>query len=71
MGLAVRMADTPPMPDQFAAALSLVGLLDGVLLYGRLMRRRVYERRIQARLHETAHLYGLVRVTLADQRSID
>jgi len=59
------------MPDQFAAALSLVGLLDGVVLYGRLIRRRVYERRVQTRLHETAHLYGLVRVTLADQRSVD
>jgi hypothetical protein len=59
------------MPDQFGAALTFVGLLDGVLLYGRLIRRRVRERRIQARIHETAHLYGLVRVMLADQRTAD
>jgi hypothetical protein len=59
------------MPDQFGAALTFLGLLDGAVLYGRLIRRRVHERRIQARLSESAHLYGLVRVMLADQRSPD
>lgn len=71
MGSGSRVMDTLPMPDQFAAALSFLGLLDGVVLYERLIRRRVHERRIQKRLHETAHLSGLVRVTLAAQRSVD
>lgn len=57
-----------PMPDSVGTALALIGLLDGALLYGRLIARRVHERRVQARLDESAHLYGLVRVTLADQR---
>ncbi len=57
------------MPDQLSAALVLVGLLDAAILYGRLMSRRGRDRRIQARLDESAHLYGLVRVTLADRRA--
>lgn len=56
------------MPDSVGAALALIGLLDGALLYSRLVVRRVHDRRIQARIAESAHLYGLVRVTLADQR---
>jgi len=59
------------MPDQFGAALMLIGLLDGTLLYSRMVARRVHARRIQARLTESAHLYGLVRVTLADQRAME
>jgi hypothetical protein len=57
------------MPDQLSTALVLVGLLDAAILYGRLMSRRGRERRIQARLDDAAHLYGLVRVTLADRRA--
>jgi len=56
------------MPESIGAALALIGLVDGALLYGRLVARRVHDRRVQERLAESAHLYGLVRVTLADQR---
>jgi hypothetical protein len=49
--------------------LVLVALLDATALYAILVARRVHERRLARRLEASAHLYGLVRVTLADRRT--
>ncbi len=57
------------MADSAQALLLLLGLADGAVLYAMLMARRRHARRLEKRLAESAHLYGLVRVTLADRRT--
>jgi hypothetical protein len=49
--------------------LVLAALIDGTVLYGLLLARRQHARRIEARLLESAHLYGLVRIAVADRRA--
>jgi hypothetical protein len=49
--------------------LVLAAMIDGSVLYGLQVARRVRQRRIDHRLREAAHLYGLVRVTLAERRA--
>lgn len=56
------------MADAFPELLMLLALLDGTALYGLLIARRRHQRRIDQRLQDSAHLYGLVRVTLSDRR---
>jgi uncharacterized protein YpbB len=56
------------MADPFQFAFVLVGLVDATALYALLVARRRHERRIEARLQQSAHLYGLVRVAVADRR---
>ncbi len=56
------------MADPIQLALVLVGLVDATALYAHLVGRRRHERRIEARLQQSAHLYGLVRIAVADRR---
>ncbi len=55
------------MDDSFQLALVLAGLVDATALYAHLVARRRHERRIEARIQQSAHLYGLVRVAVADR----
>lgn len=57
------------MSDPAQALLTLAALIDGTVLYAALVLRRRHARRLEARLQQSAHLYGLLRVTLADRRA--
>ncbi len=57
------------MSDPAAAILVLAALVDGTVLYAFIVARRRHARRVAARLEQSAHLYGLVRVALADRRA--
>ena len=57
------------MFDVLPIVLVLAAMIDGSVLYGLQVARRVRQRRIDQRLREAAHLYGLVRVTLAQRRA--
>jgi hypothetical protein len=57
-----------PRMDEARILLTLAALADGTLLYALMVGRRAHERRLQERLQASAHLYGLVRITLADRR---
>jgi len=57
------------MFDAAPALLLIAALVDGVVLYSFQVGRRVHQRRINERLQESAHLYGLVRITLAQRRA--
>ena len=56
------------MFEMLPLLLLLAAGIDGALLYGMQISRRVHQRRIDERLRETASLYGTVRVTLAQRR---
>ncbi len=58
----------PIMVDPLQSGLLLAGLVDATALYVLLMSRRRHARRVEKRLHQSAHLYGLVRVAVADRR---
>jgi hypothetical protein len=49
--------------------LLLAAGIDGALLYGMQISRRVHRRRIDERLQEVARLYGMVRMTVAQRRT--
>lgn len=66
---ATRAPDTRPMFDAIPMLLLTAALVDGAVLYAVLVARRVHERRVQERLQDTAHLYSVVRTTLADRRA--
>jgi hypothetical protein len=55
------------MPDA-TPILLLAALIDATALYAVRVAHRRHQRRIEERLQASAHLYGLVRVTLADRR---
>lgn len=55
--------------DPVETGLVLAALVDGAVLYGLLVARRRHARRIEARLQESVHLYGLVRIAVADRRA--
>jgi hypothetical protein len=55
--------------DPVETGFVLAALIDGTVLYGLLVTRRRHNRRIEARLQESAHLYGLVRIAVADRRA--
>jgi hypothetical protein len=57
------------MFDLLPIVLVLAALVDSSILYGLQVARRVHQRRIDQRLRESANLYGLVRITLADRRT--
>ena len=61
--------DTHAVLDMLPIVLVLAAMIDGSMLYGLQVARRVRQRRIDQRLREAAHLYGLVRVTLAERRA--
>ena len=61
--------DTRAVFDMLPIVLVLAAMIDGSVLYGLQVARRVRQRRIDQRLREAAHLYGLVRVTLAERRA--
>jgi hypothetical protein len=63
----MRVVDSPRM-DPIFSGLVLAGLMDGAALYAGILTRRARQRRIDARIAASAHLYGLVRVALADRR---
>jgi len=57
------------MFDAIPVLLLISALVAGAMLYSIQVGRRVHQRRIDERLQESAHLYGLVRVTLAQRRA--
>jgi uncharacterized protein YpbB len=57
------------MADPVPAVLVLLALLDGTALYAVIVGRRVHQRRLDQRLQDSAHLYGLVRVMLSERRA--
>jgi len=57
------------MSDPTQVLLTLAALVDGTVLYAALVLRRRHGRRVEARLQQSAHLYGLLRVTIADRRA--
>jgi len=61
--------DTRAVFDVLPIVLVLAAMIDGSVLYGLQVARRVRQRRIDQRLREATHLYGLVRVTLAQRRA--
>lgn len=69
VAVACLALDTRPMFDAIPVILLIAGLVDGAVLYAVQVARRVHERRIQERLQASAHLYGLVRITLAERRT--
>ena len=57
------------MADPIEATFVLLGLLDATALYAAIVIRRMHQRRLEERIRACAHLYGLVRITLADRRA--
>jgi hypothetical protein len=57
------------MFDVLPGLLLLAAGIDGALLYGMQIARRVHRRRIEERLQEVARLYGTVRITVAQRRT--
>jgi hypothetical protein len=55
--------------DPILAFLLLAALVDVTALYAMLVNRRVHRRRVDARIQAAAHLYGLVRVMVADRQA--
>lgn len=47
---------------------SVLALTLGTVLYGALVSKRVHDRRVQARIRESIHLYAVVRSVLAERR---
>lgn len=69
MSPSALVADIPRMGDPIFTGLVLAGLMDGAALYASVVARRTRQRRIDARVAASAHLYGLVRIALADRRT--
>jgi hypothetical protein len=69
MGLALARIHHPLMDDLARIVLTLVALADGTVLYALMAARRTHQRRLKARLDASRHLYGVVRITLADRRT--
>jgi hypothetical protein len=57
------------MTDSILVAGLLIALMGAAALWGALISQRVHDRRIQARLQETNHLYAVVRAFFAERRS--
>jgi hypothetical protein len=56
------------MATELAAAALLLALTFAAVLYGALVSKRVHDRRVQARIQESIHLYAVVRGLLAERR---
>jgi len=66
---AIGAFDTRAMFDALPALLVVAALIDGSVLYGMQVARRVHQRRIDDRLLDAAHMHGRVRITLAQRRT--
>lgn len=71
MAGSVSPGDTRPMLETLGATLVVGAVVDGALLMWRYLSHHSRQRRIQARLAQTRHLYGIVRVTIADRRALE
>ena len=56
------------MTSELVIAALLVALTSATVLYGSLVSRRVHERRVQARIEQSIHLYAVVRGFLGERR---
>jgi hypothetical protein len=56
------------MTSELVAAALLLALPVATVLYGTLVSRRVHDRRVQARIQQSIHLYAVVRGLLAERR---
>jgi hypothetical protein len=56
------------MTTEFVAAAFVLALALGTVLYGALVSKRMHDRRVQARIQESIHLYAVVRSVLAERR---
>jgi hypothetical protein len=56
------------MTTEFVAAAFVLALALGTVLYGALVSKRMHDRRVQARIQESIHLYAEVRSVLAERR---
>jgi hypothetical protein len=56
------------MTSELVAAALLLALTFATVLYGALVSQRVHDRRVQARIQESIHLYAVVRSFLAERR---
>jgi hypothetical protein len=57
-----------PVMTELVDAAFIVALALGTVLYGTLISRRVHDRRVQARIRESVHLYAVTRSLLAERR---
>jgi hypothetical protein len=56
------------MTSELVTAALLLALTAATILYGTLVSKRVHDRRVQARIQQTIHLYAVVRGFLAERR---
>ena len=56
------------MTSELVIAALLLALTSATVLYGSLVSRRVHERRVQARIEQSIHLYAVVRGFLGERR---
>lgn len=56
------------MTSEIAIAALLLALTCATVLYGSLVSRRVHDRRVQARIEQSIHLYAVVRGFFAERR---
>jgi len=56
------------MTSELAAAALFLALTFATILYGALVSKRVHDRRVQARIQQSIHLYAEVRGFLAERR---
>jgi hypothetical protein len=56
------------MTSELVIAALLLVLTSATVLYGSLVSRRVHERRVQARIEQSIHLYAVVRGFLGERR---
>jgi hypothetical protein len=56
------------MTSELVVAALLLALTLATVLYGSLVSKRVHDRRVQARIQESIHLYAVVRGFFAERR---
>jgi hypothetical protein len=56
------------MTSELVTAALLLVLTAATILYGTLVSKRVHDRRVQARIQQSIHLYAVVRSFLAERR---
>jgi hypothetical protein len=56
------------MTSELAIAALLLALTLATVLYGSLVSKRVHDRRVQARIQQSIHLYAVVRGFLGERR---
>jgi hypothetical protein len=63
------MSSSWSMTDTLLVAAIVFALGGAASLCGALISRRAHERRVEARIRETIHLYAVVRAFFAERRS--